>query len=116
MPYHGKWTTRTSSAILGVGNKTPECITQIKGSCLATHSIYELDKACVRSSFSYHNQYFTAINYFKKLRKGITGKRREQILKVMSETLVVSVDDPHMKKNKISRKYDKCIYKYKNWI
>ena len=36
---------------------------QIKGPCLATHSIYELDKACVRSSFSYHNQYFTAVNY-----------------------------------------------------
>ena len=34
----------------------------------------------------------------------------------MSEMLVVSVDDPHMKKNKISWKYDKCIYKYKNWI
>uniref|UniRef100_A0A7N2LPA0 Mediator complex subunit 15 KIX domain-containing protein n=1 Tax=Quercus lobata TaxID=97700 RepID=A0A7N2LPA0_QUELO len=29
----------------------------------------------------------------------------------MSERLVVSVDDPHTKKNKISRKYDKCIYK-----
>ena len=34
----------------------------------------------------------------------------------MSERLVVSFDDPDMKKNKISRKYDKCIYKYKNWI
>ena len=29
----------------------------------------------------------------------------------MSERLVVSVDDPHLKKNKISQKYDKCIYK-----
>ena len=29
---------------------------------------------------------------------------------------MVSVDDPHMKKNKISWKYDKWIYKYKNWI
>ena len=36
---------------------------QMKCPCFATHFIYEHDKACVHSSFSYHNQYFTAVNY-----------------------------------------------------
>ena len=36
---------------------------QMRCLCLATHSVYELDKACACSSFPYHKQYFTAVNY-----------------------------------------------------